>query len=256
MSVPSAIAAWHDSTTQNGTSAFLPSSPVAMSSARITPIVFWASLAPCPRLYAAGGHELHVPETSVEAARPSSTGARSTCTMIMRTKRGGEPGSGASTMNTAIVRRPSQTSTPNPAFATAAPAMPPISACDDDVGSPRKNVMRFQVIAPTSAAKMSPIEITFWSTTSLAIVLATWVPNTKNATKLKNAAHATAKRGESTPSRHDRRDRVGGVVEAVDEVEAERDAARRTTRARVSTGRLGVLQDDALDDVGDVLDRC
>ena len=101
-------------------------------------------------------------------------------------------------MNTAMVRRPSHTRTPNPALATAAPAIPPIRACDDEVGSPRKNVIRFHVIAPMSAAKISPIEITLWSTTSLAMVFATWVPKTRNATKLKNAAHATARRGDST----------------------------------------------------------
>ena len=92
-------------------------------------------------------------------------------------------------MNTAIVRSPSHTSTANPAFATAAPTMPPMSACDDEVGSPRKNVKRLQRIAPTSAAKMRPIESTFWSTTSFAIALATWVPKIRNAAKLKNAAH-------------------------------------------------------------------
>ena len=41
--------------------------------------------------------------------------------------------------------------------------------------------------------------------------------------KLKNAAQTTASRGDRTPRRHDGRDRVRGVVEAVDEVEAERD---------------------------------
>ena len=58
--------------------------------------------------------------------------------------------------------------------------------------------MRFQPMAPTSPAKITPIDSTFWSTTSLAMVVATWVPKTRKATKLKNAAHATARRGEST----------------------------------------------------------
>ena len=36
--------------------------------------------------------------------------------------------------------------------ASPAPTMPPISACDDDDGMPKYQVMRFQVIAPTRAA--------------------------------------------------------------------------------------------------------
>ena len=39
------------------------------------------------------------------------------------------------------------------AAASAAPTSPPISACDDDDGSPKYQVIRFHAIAPTSAAK-------------------------------------------------------------------------------------------------------
>src|SRR5206468_1187998 len=44
--VPSPMAVWAASTTHSGTLALGPSSPAPMSTARITPIVFWASLAP------------------------------------------------------------------------------------------------------------------------------------------------------------------------------------------------------------------
>ena len=52
-------------------------------------------------------------------------------------------------------------------------------------------------------APMSPARITSWLTTLRSIiplpsVLATWVPITKAATKLKKAAHSTAFCGEST----------------------------------------------------------
>ena len=40
-------------------------------------------------------------------------------------------------MKTPIVARPLVIRTEKPALATAAPAMPPTSACDDDDGSPR-----------------------------------------------------------------------------------------------------------------------
>ena len=53
-------------------------------------------------------------------------------------------------------------------------------------------------MAPTSPAKTTPIDSTSGSTTPVAIVAATTVPNTRKATKLKNAAQITASRGEST----------------------------------------------------------
>src|SRR3954453_13441593 len=37
--------------------------------------------------------------------------------------------------------------------ASAEPPTPPISACEDDEGNPKYQVMRFQAIAPISAAK-------------------------------------------------------------------------------------------------------
>ena len=37
--------------------------------------------------------------------------------------------------------------------ASAAPTSPPISACEDDEGSPKYQVIRFQAIAPISAGE-------------------------------------------------------------------------------------------------------
>ena len=59
-------------------------------------------------------------------------------------------------------------------------------------------MIRFQPIAPMSPAKTTPIVSTSGSTTPVAIVAATTVPNTRKATKLKNAAQTTATRGDST----------------------------------------------------------
>jgi hypothetical protein len=53
-------------------------------------------------------------------------------------------------------------------------------------------------MAPMRPAKITPIDRTSCSTTSLAMVDATASPNTTKATKLKNAAHTTAVRGDST----------------------------------------------------------
>src|SRR5664279_5702903 len=52
------------------------------------------------------------------------------------------------------------------------------------------------------------------------IVLATNVPNTRKATKLKKAAHSTAARGDST--RDHRRNGVRRVMPSVGEIEDER----------------------------------
>ncbi len=67
-----------------------------------------------------------------------------------------------------------------------------MSACEDEHGSAHHHVRRFHTIAPTSAAKMSVASTTAGFTMSLPIVLATRVSSENAATKLKNAAHATA----------------------------------------------------------------
>ena len=64
--------------------------------------------------------------------------------------------------------------------------------------------------------------IASWSTIPFAIVAAT-ATETNAPAKLSTAALATAARGLSARGGDARRDRVGGVVEAVREVEEQRD---------------------------------
>ena len=100
------------------------------------PIVFWASLAPCPRLNAAA-------DTSCSTRKLRSTvrGRRLRCTSHMipmiSTKASARPIKGEYTMNTPMVWRPSKITASQPALATAAPTSPPTRACDDDEGRPR-----------------------------------------------------------------------------------------------------------------------
>ena len=54
-------------------------------------------------------------------------------------------------MAAVVLRKPAATSEPAPLFATAAPASPPIKACDELEGMPKYQVMMFHAIAPTSA---------------------------------------------------------------------------------------------------------
>lgn len=65
------------------------------------------------------------------------------------------PMSGASTMKIRVLVHPDTIIAAIPALATAAPAYPPMSACDELVGSPKYQVMRSHVIAPIRPAKMT-----------------------------------------------------------------------------------------------------
>ncbi len=74
--------------------------------------------------------------------------------------------------------------------------MPPISAWLELDGMPRYQVMRFQVIAPTSPASTTSSVITSASTMPFATVAAT-SSETNAPAKLRTAAIATATRGVS-----------------------------------------------------------
>src|ERR1700683_359359 len=71
-------------------------------------------------------------------------------------------------------------------------------ACEELVGSAISQVMRSQMIAPNSPPKITYISTTFGSINLSLTVFATPVPNTKAATKLKNAAQQTAWIGDNT----------------------------------------------------------
>ena len=101
---------------------------------------------------------------------------------------------------------------------------PPIRACDDEEGSPKYQVVRFHAIAPSRPAAM--ITTSPWSPlggviTSLT-VLATSCPRNAPA-KFMTAARMSATARCQRPGRDRGRDRVGGVVESVRVVEAQRD---------------------------------
>src|ERR1035438_1990637 len=71
-------------------------------------------------------------------------------------------------------------------------------ACDELVGSAISHVMMSQMIAPNSPPKMTYMSTIFGSISLSLMVLATPVPKTKAATKLKNAAQNTACTGDKT----------------------------------------------------------
>src|SRR6185436_16181349 len=155
-------------------------------------------------------------------------------------------------MNTPILTRPDATSEPKPAFTTAAPAKPPMRACEDEVGRPHHHVTRSQAMAP-----ISPARITHWSTTSacttpLPTVVATCTPKPKAATKLKKAAHTTACSGVSTRVETTVAMELAASWKPL--MKSKMSATRTMKTTTVSTGGTsGHLEDDSLDDVGDVL---
>ena len=141
---------------------------------------------------------------------------------------------------------PSMLSAPTPLAMIVAPSRPPISAWLLELGRPSHQVIRFQVIAPISAAATTTWVVVCSSTMPAPMVLATAVP-AKAPMKLNAAAMSSAYCGPEGPRRDRGRDRVRGVVEAVDVVERdrqrddeqqeERDAFdRRPRRRRRDTG--------------------
>src|SRR5690348_3312409 len=116
--------------------------------------------------------------------------------------------------------------------------------------------MRSQRNAATSAAKMTALSTTSGTTIPLPTVVATATPKPKAATKLKNAAHATAARGVST-----RVETMVAIEFAASWKPFMKSKASATTMRRTRTSmrcasaarRSGVLERHALDHVGDVL---
>src|SRR2546427_12869898 len=96
------------------------------------------------------------------------------------------------------IHLPGNSRAAKPAFAMAAPAYPPTSAWEDDVGNPCHHVMRSHTIAPARPARITFASTTARSTNPRPIVRATAVPNRNTARKLKAAAQTTAALGEST----------------------------------------------------------
>lgn len=104
----------------------------------------------------------------------------------------GDPNKGISTLFTRIV----QLTWVNPAWAIPPPTSPPIKACDELEGMPRYQVIKFQMMAPISAAMTTSWE-TEEPTIPDPIVFATAVPDSAPK-KLSPAAIKIATNGVKT----------------------------------------------------------
>src|SRR3954452_780313 len=255
--LPTAIAAWHDSTTQNGTEKCSPRWPCEYNSTAMMPMVFCASLPPWPSEYSDAEANCRM-----RNARSTANGVEridSQETIATSTSASRKPTTGDSTIATSVLVSPLHTTADRPAFANPAPTSPPISACELLEGMPSPQVIRFQTMAPISAPKITRSSIRLGSMMPVPMVLATCRPNTANATKLKNAAQITAYCGRST------RVETMVAIELAASCSPLRKSNSRATAIRPTRiGRLKeastagpalyLLDDDAVDFVGDVVE--
>src|SRR3954470_21250799 len=189
----------HETTTQVGTVKSSPPDrfPLAISASEITPIVFCASLVPCAS--ATIEDDATCAQRKPRSARSAAKFLINRYTITVAPSATTPARTGAISAGTiTFASTPSPWTAENPTEATAAPIMPPISACDDDDGTPNHHVTRFQVIAPIRPAKIAVVVMTPASTMPLATVAAT-VIEMKAPAKLRIAATPTATFGFSAP---------------------------------------------------------
>src|SRR5436189_2976158 len=120
--VPSAIAAWHDNTTQNGTEKCAPRYPCEYSSTAMMPIVFCASLPPCPSEYSEADANCRMRKARSTANGVERTDAQDTIATSARARK--KPTSGDSTMASNVLDKPLQTAAESPALAIPPPTRP------------------------------------------------------------------------------------------------------------------------------------
>src|SRR5258708_2390824 len=117
------------------------------------PMVFCASLPPCPSEYSEADANCRILNARSTANGVERTEAHDTIATSTSASR--KPTSGDSTIASRVFERPLQTAAEIPALAMPPPTRPPISACELDDGIPNPQVIRFQTIAPVNAAKIT-----------------------------------------------------------------------------------------------------
>src|SRR3981189_3613092 len=114
------------------------------------PMVFCASLPPCPSEY-------NDAETNcrIRKARSTANGVERTeaqDTIATSTSASRNPTNGDSTIASNVFDSPLQTAAESPALAMPPPTSPPIKACELEDGIPSPQVIKFQTMAPINAA--------------------------------------------------------------------------------------------------------
>jgi hypothetical protein len=87
---------------------------------------------------------------------PGRTPPKTSLTSFINRKPIKLPSNGATTMKATVLPNTFMSSTDRlGVWARADPANAPMSACDDELGSPHHQVSKFQVMAPSSVAKIT-----------------------------------------------------------------------------------------------------
>ena len=190
-SVPSAIAPWQSNTTESGTINWpcaassiswwvsrksrigptsLPVKPPSKSML-IIPMVFWASLPPWPKEYAAADTNCPLRKKWSTLYGLKERHKLNTSTPISILNK--SPSRGDKKINSTVFNIPPITSALKPPFTKPAPISPPISAWEELDGNPHHQVIKFHPQAPNSAAKTKLASTRWMSTMPLPMVLAT-----------------------------------------------------------------------------------
>src|ERR1700738_3671472 len=168
ISVPSAIAVWHASTTQNGISKWSPRWPCEYSSTPLVAMVFCAPLPPGHSEYGDADANCRIGKARSTANGVERTDSQDT--IATSTSASKNPTSGDSTIASSVFDRPLQTAAESPALAIPPPTRPPIKACELLDGIPNPHVIKFHTIAPINAAKITCASMTLGSTIPVPMV--------------------------------------------------------------------------------------
>ena len=159
-------------------------------------------------------------------------------------------------MPAAVLPTPSQTIAFSPALARPAPTRPPTRAWDEDDGMPASQVTMFQTIAPISAPKISRSVTTCDRDDAGADGVGDVQAEEQEGDEVEERRPGDGVARRQHPGGDDGGDGVGGVVQAVQEVERQRDGDQQPEgeRRRSASPRSELLDQDAADAVGDILE--
>ena len=185
------------------------------------PMVFCASLPPWPSEYSDAETNCRMRKARSTANGVERTDAHDTIATSTSASR--NPTTGDSTIASSALDSPLQTAADRPAFASPAPSKPPISACELLEGMPSAQVMMFQTMAPISAAKITLRIDDAGLDDAGADGLRDVEPEHQEGDEVEERRPKHRVLRPQHPGRHDGRDRIGGVVQSVEEIEQQRD---------------------------------
>ncbi len=134
---------------------------------------------------------------------------------------------------------PPQTAADNPALAMPPPTNPPISACELEDGMPSAQVTRFQTIAPIRAAKITGVSITLGFDDAGPDGAGDVEPEHHEGDEVEEGGPEHRVMRPQHPRGYDGRDRIGGVVQSVEEVEQQRDRDQSDQDGKTSVASNG-----------------